>query len=77
MASDLDERRENSILFNSIQISFYSWITSFHSPIPKETETRDIDKKTLVSPHEKEVRHGGPYFLILILQNLNFLNFLL
>lgn len=45
MASDLDERRENSILFNSIQISFYSWITSFHSPIPKETETRDIDKK--------------------------------
>lgn len=69
MASDLDERRENSILFNSIQISFYSWITSFHSPIPKETETRrrDIDKKTLVSPHEKEVRHGGPYFLILIL----------
>lgn len=76
MASDLDERRENSILFNSIQISFYSWITSFHSPIPKETETRDIDKKTLVSPHE-EVRHGGPYFRILILQSLNFLNFLL
>lgn len=74
MASDLDERRENSILFNSIQISFYSWITSFHSPIPKETETRDIDKKTLVSPHEKEVR---PYFLILILQSLNFFNFLL
>lgn len=69
MASDLDERRENSILFNSIQISFYSWITSFHSPIPKKTETRrrDIDKKTLVSPYEKEVRHGGPYFLILIL----------
>lgn len=47
MASDLDERRENSILFNSIQISFYSWITSFRSPIPKETKTRrrDIDKK--------------------------------
>lgn len=41
MASDLDERRENSILFNSIQISFYSWITSF----PFSYSERDRDSR--------------------------------
>lgn len=67
-----------SILFKS---RFILELHLFHSPIPNETETRDIDeKKTLagVTAGEKEARdHGGPCFLILITQSLNFLNFLL
>lgn len=64
-----------SILFKS---RFILELHLFHSPIPNETETRDIDeKKTLagVTAGEKEAR--GPCFLILITQSLNFLNFLL